>query len=93
MNTDQIQMVVRTILTIAGSMLVSKGIISANDLTTLTTLSLAFVGGAFALGSFAWSLYAHSQNAKIASVNAIPGVMVTTTTSPAKTLVTEAPKL
>ena len=71
MNMDQVNSALRWGMTMLGTYLTGKGWISTGDYSTLTTDVLAVVGPAMALGSFAWSLYVHSRNAKIASVAAM----------------------
>lgn len=67
---DQLQMVIRYFLTLAGALATQKGWISASDFSTLTADLLAALGPLIMLGTFLWGLYSHSNAAKVASVNA-----------------------
>lgn len=87
---DQVQMVIRYFLTLAGAYATNKGWLSTTDLSTLTADILAALGPAVMLVTFVWGFYVHSHGARIASVNAIEGVKVVSQNSPGAT-VTAAP--
>lgn len=79
---DQTLSVIRWTITLAGGYLANRGIISNSDLSTLTSEVMAAIGPLMILGTFVWGIYAHSRDAKIASVNAIKGVKVVPEESP-----------
>lgn len=82
MNQDQVMSTIRTVLTILGPILVSKGLVSSTGLTDWTNNIITLVGAALPFGAWIWGLFAHTETAKIASVNAIDGVKVVNQTAP-----------
>lgn len=64
MNTDQIQSIIRTLLTSGGAYLVTKGIINNGQLQEI-------IGAILALGSVAWSLWQKRESAKLAKAVAV----------------------
>lgn len=82
MNQDQVLSTVRTILTIVGPLLVTKGLVSSSGLDDWTNNIIALVGALMPFGSWIWGLFAHTETAKIASVNAIEGVKVVKQSEP-----------
>ena len=73
---DQTISVIRWAITIVGSYLAQRGIISNSDLSSLTAAILGIIGPATMLATALWGWYSHSHAAKIAAVNSIPGVKV-----------------
>jgi hypothetical protein len=67
MNQDQVMSIVRSVLQILGTGLVSKGVIGDADWTTIAGAILMVV-------PVGWGIYAHTQQQKIASVAAMPEV-------------------
>src|SRR5262245_37320009 len=66
MNLDQVLSIVRAILQILGTTLVSRGLIlSEADWTTIS-------GGVLMVVPVAWSIWANRKTAKIARVAAMP---------------------
>lgn len=84
MNSDQVMMTIRTVLTIVGPLLVTKGLVSSTGLDDWTNNMIALAGAALPVATWIWGLFAHSATGKIASVNATPGVKVVAESAPAQ---------
>ena len=69
MNQDQFLSLLRTVLQIAGTILVSHGTLGING-----ALWEQISGVVIVIGPTIWSMYAHTDAAKIASVTAMPDV-------------------
>lgn len=67
-NTDQVLSLVRSVLTIVGAMLIAKGLVSTADWTT-------YAGAILAVVPPVWGLFAHTDAAKLKSVEAMPEVI------------------
>ncbi len=76
MNSDQVMSLIRGVLGVLVSVLVTRGVLTTDQGAQLVTYAVAAVGATFVLATFVWGIASHSHNAKIASVNAIPGVKV-----------------
>ena len=76
MNQDQINSLVRSLLLLALGYLASKGVITSDQETTLLPIILTAVGAVAALGAALWGIYSSSHTAKIAAINAVPGLKV-----------------
>lgn len=66
-NQDQVLSLVRSILAIVGTMLATKGVVSSSDWTTYSGAILVFV-------PIVWSMFAHTDSAKLKAVEAMPDV-------------------
>ena len=66
-NTDQIQSLVRAVLVIAGTILTTKGLVGTADWTT-------YSGAVLTIAPIVWSMFAHTDSAKLAAVEAMPSV-------------------
>ncbi len=67
MNPDQWLSLLRTLLKIGGMFLVSKGVLTDVDWTTIS-------GAVIMLAPVGWDIYVHSKAGKLASVAAMPEV-------------------
>lgn len=85
---DQTVSVIRWAITVLGGYLAQRGIISNADLSNVTAGIFAVIGPATMLATALWGWYSHSHQAKITAVNAIPGVKVVDSATPAPTVVT-----
>jgi hypothetical protein len=87
-NNDQIMMFIRWLLSVGGplgALLVARGMSAdqVNDLSTWLLTGFAVIPPA---ASFVWGMFAHTNAAKVAAVNAMPkdqilGVVVAPTAS------------
>jgi hypothetical protein len=66
-NTDQILSLVRAILVIVGTILTTKGIVGTADWTT-------YSGAIITIVPIVWSMFVHTDSAKLAAVEAMPDV-------------------
>ena len=69
MNSDQAMSLLRTLLQVAGTAIVSHGFLGING-----TMWEQLSGGALMIAPVIWSMFAHTDAAKIASVTAMPDV-------------------
>lgn len=76
MNRDQLLSLVRDILKIVGMALVANGAVSAGQWEIWTTIGTEIAGCALVVGPIVWSQFAHTDTAKVASVAAMPGTVV-----------------
>lgn len=86
MNQDQVLSLVRWIISAAGGFVIGKGWLNAEQLTMVGGLVTTLV-------PLVWSLFAHTNSAKLASAAAIPGIVkleATVSTPEARTLVNSA---
>jgi hypothetical protein len=67
MNSEQVQSLVRTVLSVLGTFLVSKGLVGTADWTTIA-------GAVVMLAPVAWSMYAHTDTSALKVVAAMPDV-------------------
>ena len=87
-NIDQVLMILRVLLSVGGpvgALLVARGM-TADQVTALSTSVLAIVGALPPIISLVWGMFAHTEAAKVAAVNALPkdqviGVVVAKTAS------------
>lgn len=63
-NNDQVLALVRAVLSIVGTFLTTKGLVSAADWTT-------YAGAVMMVAPVVWSMFAHTDSAKVASVVAL----------------------
>ena len=68
MNTDQMLSLLRTILQIAGTIVVAHGSLGING-----ALWEQISGAVIVIAPTIWAMYAHTDTAKLASVAAMPG--------------------
>lgn len=68
MNNDQLLSLLRTVLQIIGTIIVSHGTLGING-----ALWEQISGVVIVIGPTIWSMYAHTDAAKLASVAAMPG--------------------
>lgn len=76
MNRDQILSLVRDILKIVGMGLIANGTVSAGGWDIWTTGIVEVAGCGLVVGPIIWGQFAHTDAAKIASVAAMPGTIV-----------------
>lgn len=76
MNRDQTLSLFRDILKIVGMALVANGAVSAGQWEIWTTIGVEIVGCALVVGPIIASQFAHTDAAKVASVAAMPGTIV-----------------
>lgn len=67
MNQEQVLSIVRALLQIAGTVLVSRGFMTETDWTTIA-------GGVVMAVPVIWSMYVHMKSTQIATVAAMPDV-------------------
>jgi len=72
-NMDQVLSAVRTIVGLLSGYAIGRGLIDAEQATLIAGLAAAIV-------PFAWGMYAHSKQQKLASVAAMPNVEKVVTT-------------
>ena len=76
--SPQVASVLRTLLKIGGTALASAGVLSADDITSLTRLAQEFFGAAFVLWGMIWSVWAkrsQSTEAKTIAVDVVEKAM------------------
>ena len=84
MNQDQVLGLVRNLLALGGGIAVGRGWLNSEQLTLIG-------GAAGTLIPLAWTLFAHTDSAKIAAVAALPDVRkIVTIASPASDAVKAA---
>jgi hypothetical protein len=83
MTQDQWLMMVRMLLQMGGVVLVSKGVFSDADWTTLSTDFLTCAGAGMTLWSVVWSFWVRRASGLKATVANMPNTVVVTTTQPA----------
>ena len=69
MNSDQAMSLLRTLLQIAGTSIVAHGTLGING-----TMWEQISGAVIMVAPVVWSMFAHTDTAKIASVTAMPDV-------------------
>lgn len=74
MNQDQLLSLVRSLVTIGATVLVSDGVIQAADLNTDVGIIMAAVGSLGAAGSLVWGIWSKTHANSIAKVAALPNV-------------------
>jgi hypothetical protein len=86
MNIDQILSLIRWFLSVGGpvtAILLSRGM-THEQIDALQTAVLAIVGSLPPLISVVWSMFSHTENAKLKSVEAMPEVKNITIEMPSK---------
>jgi hypothetical protein len=79
-NLDQVLAIVRWLLSVGGPLgayLVSRGI-PAEQVTGLQEALIALLGTVPPIATFIWTLFAHTDTAKVISASTIPGTTVVT---------------
>ena len=63
LNSDQINSVVRWLMTTLGTFLVSKGVVSVDQSASLLADVMTFIGAALPLAALIWSFFHHAKPA------------------------------
>lgn len=74
MNQAQIMGLVRTLLTMFGSVLVARGVIESGQLNTDVDIIVTAIGGLVTAGSLIWSLWSKTKANTIAAAASLPSV-------------------
>ena len=91
-NLDQILSVIRWLLSVGGplgALLIARGQ-TPEQVTAVSTAVLALVGALPPIISFVWGMFAHTDSAKLAAVEAMPAVTKITVTPTAPDAVAQA---
>lgn len=81
MNQEQVMAVVRMLLTTFGSILATKGVVDATQVTTGVDIMMTAIGSLMAAGTLAWSLWAKTHANTLNTAAALPNVQKIITTS------------
>lgn len=82
MNQAQIMGLVRTLLTMFGSILVARGVIESGQLNTDVDIIVTAVGGLVTAGSLVWSLWSKTKANTIAAAASLSNVKQIVTDQP-----------
>jgi hypothetical protein len=83
MNSEQILSLIRTILKIVGTALVTKGVVSQTELSSSLDQLMLIIGSLLALGGTIWSVYSRRKAGLVssaASLKEVSGVELTDAT-------------
>lgn len=73
MTQEQINAIIRWVLTLAGGWLLNKGILSQEQITSLSALIPALIGAGMGIGAIVWSVIEkRKQAADLAAAKAAP---------------------
>lgn len=74
MNKDQALGILRNIVSLVCGVLVGKGIITAEQATTITSDIMIAAPALIALGVALWEAFEHTDKAKVVAAESVPGV-------------------
>lgn len=74
MTGEQVASLARTIGTIAGTLLIAKGVTDNAGAAALSNALGEAAGAVFVVGSQVWSLWTKTRSATVAKAAALPGV-------------------
>jgi hypothetical protein len=80
LNQQQVLGLARTLLTMAGTALVAKGVISQAELSPDVDIIVTAIGAVSAAGSVAWNLWSKTHKNTIAAAASLPKVQTIVTT-------------
>lgn len=61
MNYEQMMAIFRTLLQMGGAVMVSRGVIGANEFATLTDSLTVGIGAILSIGTIAWGVWARTD--------------------------------
>lgn len=83
MNAAQIESAITSIIIAGGGFLVGKGYVTADQVTAFATATTTIFGAVLIVVPIIRKVYTASTTAKIAAVNATPGIKVVSQGAPA----------